>query len=868
MDVVGPISPETPAGYSHYLSVLDHSTKFGMTYLMTSKGQASTYAKMAINSLERLAGGKKTRAIRTDRGQEFLGTDLKQFLNERGIQHELTAGYAPEQNDAERYHRDLRDHASTMLENCNLPTKYWGEAIRNYAYTRNKLPPSTGNDRTTPYEKLTKKPANIQNLRVFGCECWVLKPKPRITGKFDPRSEKGIMLGYENSSTYRVLVGNNLAISRNVRFNEDRMGTYNPTTYEKRTYGDLTNYLNQSIQWEENGTELTDLGTTTPPEPDNDTENLLSAPQEETGSDLTLQGNSGEEQAENGQRYNLRPNRRTNYTAFNAKDLPDKFDGYHQAMRRHDKEMWDQAVQNELNSLNQMRTWEFSELPKEKKALGTKWIFNIKRDGCNNIIKYKARLVALGCHQRPGVDYDEIYASVVSKTGLRLFLAVVNQLDLHLHQLDVETAFLNAELEEEVYLRIPNGLAAKDESAQVLKLNRSLYGLKQAPRAWNHELTKTLTDLNFICNQLDQSVLKCNTDEMTCLICFYVDDILIASSDLTAIQTIKELIKSKYKITDMGEAQHFLGMTIQRDRLAKILTMHQENKVSNYIKEHRIEESRSQSIPLNVPLKEDQESEGIDHLQYQKICGQLQYLGGTTRPDISYAASALARHNNNPKKSHWNAMRGTLKYLNGSTKLMLVYEATSEKVAETINIVAYSDADYAGEHETRRSRTGYTVQVMGGLVAWQSKLQPTIAISTTEAEYQAATAAVKEVLWIKNYLMQLLKPEHITATIHMDNQSALRLIKNPQSVTRAKHIDVQHHFLRERAIRAEVNFVYCSTDQMWADYLTKRLPAEKFRTCIKRLGMKNPTCLKLSGSVEVPEVLEAWTAPTKGDLLS
>jgi len=259
--------------------------------------------------------------------------------------------------------------------------------------------------------------------------------------------------------------------------------------------------------------------------------------------------------------------------------------------------MWDQDVQTELNSLNQMRTWEFSELPKEKKALGTKWIFNIKRDGCNNIIKYKARLVALGCHQRPGVDYAKIYASVVNKTGLRLFLAVVNQLDLHLHQLDVETAFLNAKLEEEVYLRIPKGLAANNESAQVLKLNKSLYGLKQAPRAWNHELAKTLTDLNFICNQLDQSVLKRNTDEMSCLICFYVDDILIASSDLTTIQTIKELIKSKYKITDMGEAQHFLGMTIQRDRPAKILTMHQENEVSNCIKEHRIEERRSRSTP-------------------------------------------------------------------------------------------------------------------------------------------------------------------------------------------------------------------------------------------------------------------------------
>ena len=847
LDVMGPISPETPAGFTHILSVLDHSTKFGMTYLMTSKGEAGKYTKQALTSLEKLSGGTKVKAIRTDRGQEFLGSDLKTFLDERGIVHELTAGYSPEQNDAERFNRDIRDHASTMLANSKLPAKYWGEAVRNYSYTRNKLPASNGTDEQTPFEKLTGRKPILKNLRVFGCECWVLRPKHKIISKFEPRSTSGILLGYENSTTYRVLAGNNLVISRNVRFNEQKMGDYVPTIHEKRTFGELVSYQHQPIQWENTSTELADMGT-------NDTHSAPSEDQSEQSAEPTPEPASNNQIMEtdqnNGQRYNLRPNRRTDYTAFLTKDLPDKFDGYNQAMSRPDSEQWQEAIKTELNSLSQMRTWTFAELPKGKKALGTKWVFNIKRDGQNNILKYKARLVALGCHQRPGEDYDEIYASVVSKNALRLFLAAVNQLNLHLHQLDVETAFLNAELGEEVYLRIPSGLTNNKESAQVLKLNRSLYGLKQAPRAWNQELTKTLNQIGFKCNQLDQSVLKCTSTETVIYMCFYVDDILIAGTDLSCIQTMKDLIQTKYKITDLNEAKHFLGMTIIRDRTAGTMILHQANKVSDYIQQHGIETSKIQSIPLNVPLLDDPLEESVEHLQYQKICGQLQYLSGTTRPDICYAASALARYNANPKKSHWNALRGTLKYLHGTENKTLVFQATDENVTKHITVNAYSDADYAGEKSSRRSRTGYVIQTMGSLVAWQSKMQPTIAISTTEAEYQAATATVKEVLWIKNYLKELLTPKEISAKIKMDNQSALRLLLNPQSVTRAKHIDVQHHFLRERAVRDEVQFEYCPTDQMIADYLTKQVPVQKFKTCIYAIGMREPSDAELSGSVE------------------
>eukprot|EP00963_Diacronema_lutheri_P002830 scaffold220_cov678-Pavlova_lutheri.AAC.1 len=484
MDVVGPIYPTTPVGHKYYLSVLDHSTKVSMTYLMEEKGEAGKYARIAINTLERKTKpSRRVRAIRTDQGQEFSGRKLRDFLSQRGIEHERTAGYAPQQNDAERLHRDIREHASSMLNSTNLPKKYWGEAVRAYSHIRNRLPPAQGTRTQSPLELLTGVTPSIKHLKVFGCEAWVLKLAAKQIGKFEPRSEKGIFIGYENSTTYRILLPDRMVTSRNVRFIEDQMGVYTRPVPEKELGEETQHLKDEPDQWEEDTEsseeECTDNETCEETEPKEEDQKIVST-------------------------YNLRPRRLTTATAYGAVDLPDKFDGYQRAMKRPDRDLWTEAINSELESLSKMRTWEVADLPKGKKALGSKWIFKIKRDNLNNITKYKARLVALGCHQRPGTDYEEIYASVVSKTGLRIFLAAVNQLDLHLHQMDVETAFLNAHLEEEVYLKTPAGMKGGSEE-QVLKLNRSLYGLKQAPRAWNHELTATLKKLKFRCIEVDQS---------------------------------------------------------------------------------------------------------------------------------------------------------------------------------------------------------------------------------------------------------------------------------------------------------------------------------------------------------------------------
>ena len=327
-----------------------------------------------------------------------------------------------------------------------------------------------------------------------------------------------------------------------------------------------------------------------------------------------------------------------------------------------------------------------------------------------------------------------------------------------------------------------------------------------------------------------------------------MDDILLASQHINIIENIKDLIKKVYKATDMGEANHFLGLTIKRDRKMKILEMNQQNKVTEYLEQHGVTDSKNKETPLSVPLDNEPNGEISERITYQKIVGQLQYLGSTTRPDLTQAASALARYNSCPSKIHWNALRGTLKYLNGTRELTLQYRATEEKTNNQILITAFSDADYANNKETRRSRIRYAIMTMGALVAWQSKLQPTIATSTTEAEYQAAAATIKEALWMRNLVKQLLEPKTIKVEILIDNQSALRLLKNPQSVTQAKHIDVQHHFIRERAMREEIELMYCPTESMWADYLTKPIPAPKFKQCIQSLGMKLPEIMP-SGSV-------------------
>ncbi|GAB4821233.1 hypothetical protein N2152v2_008279 [Parachlorella kessleri] len=284
-----------------------------------------------------------------------------------------------------------------------------------------------------------------------------------------------------------------------------------------------------------------------------------------------------------------------------------------------------------------------------------------------------------------------------------------------------------------------------------------------------------------------------------------------------ALFEIKTRILATFEARDLGPAASFLGMSIDRDRVARTVTLAQGRLTKDLLKSYGLEECKPLSTPLSTATKLTKEGETLDTgtFTYSQLVGSLMYLSVCTRPDIAQAVGALARHMSKPVVEHWTAAKGVLRYLSGTASYGITFGG------QELRLESYCDADYAGDLDTRRSTTGYVFLLGGGAISWSSRLQPTVAVSTTEAEYMAAAYAIKE----------------DSITIFADNQSAIKLLKNPVFSMRSKHIDVMYHFARERVIRKDITFKYVSTDKMVADALTKPLPAAKLEYCRTAMGV-------------------------------
>ncbi len=243
---------------------------------------------------------------------------------------------------------------------------------------------------------------------------------------------------------------------------------------------------------------------------------------------------------------------------------------------------------------------------------------------------------------------------------------------------------------------------------------------------------------------------------------------------------------------------------------------------------------RTCSIAFNIAPSTQLTQEGEDPVDpdnpYAQVVGSLLYLSVTTRPDIAQAVGVLSKFMSNPMSAHWQAAKGVLRYLTGTLDYGITFAGGDTTV------IGYCDADFAGDLDTRRSTTGYVFIMNGGAISWQSKRQPTVAASTTEAEYMAAAQATKEALWLRKLLADL-KLDTGTMIIKADNQSAIKILKNPILSARSKHIDVIYHFARERVARQDVKFEYIDTEHMIADALTKAVPKTKFDYCCSGMGI-------------------------------
>lgn len=493
---------------------------------------------------------------------------------------------------------------------------------------------------------------------------------------------------------------------------------------------------------------------------------------------------------------------------------------------------WKEAMNEEIKSLLEKDTWSILPLPPGAKTIPCRWVFALKLAPDGSIIRYKARLVAQGFRQVHNVDYFDTYAPVSSSSTIRAMLSHAAAEDLEIRQLDVKTAFLNGNLDEEIWIAPPEGLG-NIPAGQACFLNRALYGLKQSPKIWYDRLAADLEAVGFNPVAADRGLFVRHGKFETVYILIYVDDLLIIGPKNGTQETVDFLLGT-YDCHDIGDAGSYLGLQITRDRARRSIFISQQPNARDLVARYNMTECKTRSTPLPYDAKLCKGgSEPLEETtKFARLVGELSYLAVYTRPDLSKAVNSLARYISCPTIAHWQAALGIVRYLAGTTDLGIFYQRSDVSILH-----GYCDSDFAADVDTRRSTTAFAFILHGGAVSWGSLTQKTVAASTVEAEFMAISAAVKEALWLQK-LMRSLGQEIMPLQIYSDSQGAIALAKGEAISARSKHIAVHYFFSRDRISRGEISLDYVSTGEMAADVLTKALPTHMHEACIKRMGMR------------------------------
>lgn len=800
-DVCGKMGQKSMGGAEYFLTLLDDKTHYIWVFPLKTKDQVFERFKEWQTEVEN-SMGKRIKTLRTDNGGEFTSTAFQAHLKACGIRHELTIPHTPEQNGvAERVNRTLVETTRAMLLDAKLPQRFWAEAISTAAYLKNRSPTSAV-EGMTPHQAWYGEKPGVGHLRVFGCVAYTHVPKEERQ-KLDSKTKKCTLLGYGSvRKGYRVFDHSTKKVlySRNVVFDEQETGS--PPVEEESVQHPVVLDTIEDHEHDEEGGDGDDSTTS------EDSHGVEPLPRRST-----------------------RERRPVDYYGFQQANLAIHYEPttIEEATSCPEKDRWNEAMRKEMKSLKDNKVWELTTLPLEKKAIGSKWVYKVKTNSDGSIERYKARLVAQGFDQRFGSDYDETFCPVVRLESLRTLTALSTQHGLELHHVDVSTAFLNGTLEEEVYMKQPKGYEKKGQEHLVCRLRKSIYGLKQSSRCWNTALDSHLREMGFTQSKSDPCIYMSGGEDAF-YIGVYVDDMILAGRDKTRIKGVKRDLSSKFDIKDLGKLSYFLGISIIQNQEERKTWMGQPAYTEKLLTKMGMHDCKPVKTPVEPGshlVKGTEKDTAVDRELYQSLVGSLMYLATCTRPDIAYAVGTLARFSSNPNTTHWTAAKRVLRYLKGTSNLGIVF-----KGEESGNCMGYSDADWAGDREDRKSTSGYLFQIAGGPVSWKSKKQDTVALSTAEAEYMALSCAAQESIWMRRLNSELGNPPQGPTIILEDNQSAIAMAKNPQFHGRAKHIDIRHHFVREQVSDGTIELKYCPTREMVADILTKGLAQEQF--CLLR----------------------------------
>ncbi|PLW46663.1 hypothetical protein PCASD_03685 [Puccinia coronata f. sp. avenae] len=824
------------------------------------------------------SGDHKICALRTDNGGEYTSKEFESYLSQSGIKHEPGPPHSPELNGvAERTNRTISNLVRSSLLHARVPKSFWADALRHSLFAYNSFPCQTPMGFKSPVSILGTPSVELKGLHPFGCLVWYKVPeanrkkldlkvelpwlqlsdkrtKPPVQTEVDagqptsPHSELPTAPKKANP-----LENNSPAPSDSrpspVLSPPSRMRPSTPDLpplniplkdrFDRRLTASIHAPGNQPRDQQSISSNSDSSATLSPRSADSDLSELsvISLPDlapvlRRSPSPRPAHGPPKTNKLPSPQACPSPPRRRStrerkipdrygqwskNVSADSEVDTPKT---WRQLLKSPNKHRWLKAAEEEFASLLGMHTWRLVPRPEKRRIIKSKWVFKVKRRPDQTIQKLKARLVAMGYSQVAGLDYDEIFSPTLRLETLRLIFSLLASRGWKGRQVDFKTAFLNGHLDKTIFMEQPPGFEDPQHPDWVCEVKRSLYGLKQSPRQWNLELHKALIELGLSNSKYDPTLyFKLTAGKLVGALTTHVDDLAVVGEPEFVDSIISSLGK-RFKIGADEELNHFLSLKITRDVESKYIYLNQ----SHYISEICTRFMDGHHTPVPTPtdsnfknLSRRSSTDPASPGPYPQLVGSLLWVSQCTRPDILFAVNQLSQHLRDPLAAHWHAGLRILNYLVTTKDLKLC-------LGGDLVLSGYSDSDWAEDRDDRHSTSAYTYRIGNGAISWKSRKQATVSLSSTEAEYKALSDSCKEGLWLRHLLTELRLRPDMSIPLHVDNEGAEALAKNPEHHARTKHIHARYHFIRECVQDGEISLLHISTKDMLADMLTKPLP--------------------------------------------